>query len=338
MKYWITTYGCQMNQSDSERIVRILERNGYTSAPKIIGADLIILNICSVRQKPIDKAKNKVFLIRRENPKAKIIATGCILEQDKKWLEKQGVEIKKYKNIAKTSPENGLVPITRGCNNFCSYCVVPFTRGREKHRSEQTIIKEVKCLLKKGVKKITLLGQNVNSYQWKIKNQKSKIKIIDFADLLKEINNLNGDFRISFLTNHPRDMSDKLIETIAKCDKVVKYVHLPLQSGDNFILKKMNRKYTSQGYLKLINKIKKAIPNVEITTDVIVGFPGETKKQFQNTVVLFKKIKFNNAYISKYSPRQGTSAFNMKDNVSLQEKKQREQILRNIIKTCKKKS
>ncbi len=314
MKYHIITYGCQMNKSDSERIAKILEKKGFKPAPKPMGADLVVVNICSVRQKSVDRAINKI-----KNVKSKVIATGCILEKDRKKLLKLGVEIKKFNDIEKIKPVTGLVPIMRGCNNFCTYCVVPYTRGREKFRSQKTIIDEIKFLIKKGVREITLLGQNVNSYP-------------NFVKLLQKITALPDDFKITFITNHPKDFSDNLIAEMARNDKIIKYVHLPFQSGDNTILKKMNRHYTRQDYLKLIAKIKKAMSDVEITTDIIVGFPGETKKQFQKTIEVMKAVGFKQAYIAKYSPRPGTAAFKLKDNISLEEKKHREQILLSLIK------
>jgi len=307
-----------MNKSDSERIAKILEKKGYKPAPKPEGADLVIVNICSVRQKSVDKAINKIRTCLSTS-RAKIIATGCILEKDKKELLRLGVEIKKFKEIEKIKPISGLVPIMRGCDNFCTYCVVPYTRGREKYRSQKAIIEEIKCLLGKNIKEITLLGQNVNSYP-------------NFVKLLQKITALPGNFKITFITNHPKDFSDELIAEMARNDKIIKYVHLPFQAGDNTILKKMNRHYTRQQYLRLINKIKEAMPNVEITTDIIVGFPGETKKQFQKTIEVMKKVSFKQAFIAKYSPRHGTAAFNLKDSVPLLEKKRREQVLLSLIK------
>ena len=204
------------------------------------------------------------------------------------------------------------MPIMTGCNNFCSYCVVPYVRGREKSRSVKDIIAQIKCLLKNGVKEIVLLGQNVNSY---------KDKNIRFAQLLKKINGLPGDFRLTFLTSHPKDISDKLIKTMANCKKLAKELHLPVQSGDNAILKKMNRGYSVNHYLNLLKKIREALPDIKISTDIIVGFPGETKKQFQNTIKLAKAAKFNKAFIAKYSPRPGTAAARLKDDVAPEEKK-----------------
>ena len=194
MQYYIITYGCQMNRSDSERIAAVLEQKGYKKAAQAELADLVVINMCSVRQRPVEKVKTKILNLKTTTKKLKLVATGCILMTDKKWLREQGVEIKKFKALAKIKPVSGFVPITRGCNNFCAYCVVPYTRGREKHRPKKAILAEIKHLLKKGAKEITLLGQNVNSYP-------------NFVKLLKEITALPGDFELSFITNHPKVIS-----------------------------------------------------------------------------------------------------------------------------------
>ncbi len=279
---------------------------------------MVIINACSVREKPITKIQNLIARL----PNKKIILTGCVLKKDKQIFSKLGVEIKKFKEIEKIKPVTGLVPIMRGCNNFCSYCAVPYTRGREKYRSEKAIITEVKHLIKKGTKEITLLGQNVNSYP-------------NFTKLLQKITALPGDFLITFITNHPKDFKDKLIAEMASNPKIKKYVHLPFQAGDNAILKKMNRHYTRTQYLKLVAKIKKAMPNVEITTDVIVGFPSETKKQFEKTLEVIKKVGFRQVFIGKYSPRSGTLSSKMPDNIPLTEKKLREQAILKLIRSDK---
>jgi len=314
MKYHIAIFGCQFNKADGERISQLLKKKGYKLSPIIKGADLVVILMCSVRQKSVDKVKNQIIRLRNK----KIILTGCVLESDKKMFEKMGVEIKKFADLEKFPPVSGLITIGKGCNNFCSYCVVPYTRGREKYRSQAVIIKEAKILIKNKVKEITLVAQNVNSYP-------------KFTGLLQKITNLPGEFEVKFLTNHPKDFSDKLIAEMAKNPKIIKYVHLPFQAGDNAILKKMNRHYTRQDYLKLIAKIKKKMPEVVITTDIIVGFPGETKQQFTKTLEVMKKVGFKQAFVAKYSPRAGTAAFHLKDNVPMEEKKRREQILLNLI-------
>lgn len=325
-QYYIKTFGCQMNESDSQRIASFLENQGYTPAKDMIKADLIVVNACSVRQTAIDR----IFGLKKtfKKLKAKKVLVGCIIKSDIKNFSEffdQIIDIKKllggnyFSIIPKSqSPTTAYLPIMTGCDNFCSYCVVPYTRGREISRKINDITKEFKVLIKQGNKEIILLGQNVNSYEY------------GFSKLLTKLNNLTGDFKIKFLTNHPKDMSDELINTIAKCEKIIKEIHLPVQSGDNEILKKMNRKYTIEQYCKLIEKIRHKIPDVKITTDVIVGFPGEKEKQFQNTVKLFKKINYHLAFVNKYSPRVGTIAYKLGDNVPWKEKKRRWEILNKI--------
>jgi len=332
-KYYIKTLGCQMNESDSERIANFLETKGYIRTFAMEEADLIVVNACSVRQTAVDRIFGLKPKFKKIN--AKKILTGCILETDKKEFEKffdQVLDIKQFlgdEYLSKLKPKckfskSAFVPIMTGCNNFCSYCVVPYTRGREVSRPVKEIIKEVQKLVSRGYQEITLLGQNVNSYKH------------GFAKLLKKINSLSGEFRIKFITNHPKDMSNELIQTITDCDKVVKEIHLPIQSGDNQILKKMNRGYTVEKYLQLVKKIRKKIPNVKLSTDVIVGFPGETKQQFQNTVKAFREINYDSAYINKYSPRTGTAAEKLKDSLSWKEKKRRWRILNTIANQKKK--
>lgn len=349
-KYFIRTFGCQQNDSDSERIAAILEKQGYepvknadSSAEALAKADLIVVNACSVRQTAIDRAfglLNNIKKLKKRNPKLRIIITGCVLKSDKGKFEKflapyrtcsgagfdEIIEINKFlgKDYLSLRPKScnkfsAFVPIMTGCDNFCSYCVVPYTRGREMSRPIVEIIKEVKDLIRLGYKEIILLGQNVNSYQF------------GFSKLLTKLNNLVGSFKIKFLTNHPKDFSDELIDAIARCKKVSKEIHLPIQSGDDEILKKMNRKYTVKQYLNLVRKIKYKTPNVKLSTDVIVGFPGETKKQFENTVKIFKQVNYDIAYINKYSPRPGTASAKLKNSVSWHEKKRRWKMLNDIV-------
>lgn len=321
MRYFIRTYGCQQNESDSERIAAFLENQGYKSVKKMEDADLIVVNACSVRQTAIDRILGLKPKLKKL--KAKKILTGCVLKSDKKKFKEYFDEIKSIEEFCKAPTNSSLISIITGCNNFCSYCVVPYTRGREKSRPMDEIIDDAKELVKKGYREITLLGQNVNSYKY------------GFAKLLKKLNSISGNFKIYFLTNHPKDMSDELIDAIASCKKIVKKIHLPIQSGDDKILKKMNRGYTVKQYKNLVKKIRKKIPDVKFSTDVIVGFPGETKKQFENTVKLFKEINYGVAYINKYSPRAGTAAYKLKDTVSWKEKKRRWNVLNKIIKKPK---
>jgi len=414
MKYFIKTYGCQMNMSDSERIAAVLESAGYKKTTAENNADLVALNVCSVRQSAIDRIfgnVKKYNKYRKNNPGFKTVITGCILENDRRKFEKLfdlvidireieklncwlhsppasqcGINSVLWSRNAKrdqsaTQVQKGstglkplwsqqadyfqiapkyqnkfaaYVPIMTGCNNFCAYCVVPYTRGREYSRPAMEIIKEIERLVKKGYKEIILLGQNVNSYKSQIQNPKSqtnpksqmqnskqvpnyKLQItnydfINFPILLRLINNIPGNFWIRFLTSHPKDMTEELIKTVARCDKCAEYIHLALQSGDNDILKAMNRRYAAEHFLGLTRLIRKHIPNAAISTDIIVGFPGETEEQFQNTAEVMKKAKFDMAYINKYSPRSGTAAAKLTDNINWNEKKRREKILTEILK------
>jgi len=369
MRYFIITFGCQMNRNDSERIAAVLETMGYKKASKINRANLIIVNMCSVRQSAVDRVYSKIknfAKLKNQNPKLKTLLTGCILRRDLKKFKEHfdyilsiktlpywGNLLEKEKffyypdprdskfnrkfnaNYLKIEPKfannfSAFVPISIGCNNFCTYCVVPYTRGPETSRPADQILVEVKKLAKRNFKEIWLLGQNVNSYSWNTKQETGKG--IDFSQLLETINEIEGNFWIRFTSSHPKDFSDKLIKTIAECKKVTEYINLPVQSGDDEILKRMNRPYTVSKYKNLVKKIRNAISNVCLSTDVIVGFPGETKEQFENTAKLFKEIKFDMAYIAEYSPRPQTAAFEMKDDVSKEEKERRRRVLTEILK------
>ena len=320
MRYHILTYGCQMNKSDSERIAASLENDGYKPARKINEADLVVVNMCSVRQPAVDRVfglKQKLYNLKSQNPNLKTILTGCLLKKDEGKFRKIFDDVRKQP-WSFLYVKSKYIPISNGCDNFCTYCVVPHTRGSLACRDHKEIIREIRKSVENGVKEIWLLGQNVNKY---------KSKTTNFAKLLKMVNSLPGDFKIRFASPNPADFSDELIEVMAKCKKVAKFLNLPVQSGDNQILKKMNRPYTVKHYKNLVKKIRGKIPDINLSTDVIVGFPGETKKQFENTVKLFKEIKFDIAYIAKYSPRPGTAAFQLKDDIPVKEKKQRERIL-----------
>jgi len=350
-KFFIKTFGCQMNISDSERIETVLLSAKFKKVNSENLADFVIVNSCSIRQ----AAENRAISTLKNAKKNKQVAivTGCSAVKEKlrfknfadfvldikdlrKWpdiiLNKNTLQQDLGSlNYLKFQPKyqtkfHAYVPIMTGCNNFCSYCVVPYSRGREVSRSVKEIIKEVKLLVKQGYKAITLLGQNVNSYLGKFNNQK-----IDFPALLKMINDIDGDFWIWFVTSHPKDMSLKLIKTIKNCKKVCRYIHLPAQAGNDVILKKMNRKYTHAKYLKLVKSIKKYLPDACLSTDIIVGFPGETKKQFLETCKLFKEVEYDMAFLAKYSPRPGTISFKMNDDVLQDEKKRRENFLNNIL-------
>ncbi len=308
--------------------------------------------------------------LKVKNSKLKTILTGCLLKKDKNKLSKSfdllldidylskwpkildpknpkiisGKKLLKSENYLKIQPKysnkfSALIPIMTGCNNFCAYCVVPYVRGRETSRPAEKIICEVKNLVKRGCKEIWLLGQNVNSYGvQRGTTQKSAFggtqnnAEINFPELLKAVNEIPGKFWIRFTSSHPKNFSDELIETMADCEKVTEYLNLPVQAGDNKILKQMNRHYTAAQYKKLVEKIRKKIPGITLSTDVIVGFPGETKKQFENTVKLFREIKYDMAYINKFSPRTGTKAAKLEDNISPKEKDRRDKVLTEVLK------
>lgn len=333
-KYHIITYGCQMNEADSRKIAASLEKKGYKSAERMQEADLVLVNMCSVRQPAVDRVwgkANELAKLKKIKPKIKTVLTGCITAADRKslgicfdeiWDNKKYLEqIPKCKN--KTT---AFVPISFGCNNACSYCVVPYTRGKLICRDHKKILKEIKAAVKESVKEVWLLGQNVNDY-----NCPSDASI-NFAKLLKMAADLPGNFTIRFMSPNPKNFTQELIDVMAASPKIAKFLNLPVQSGDNQILKKMNRPYSAKSYEILVKKIREKIPEINLSTDVIVGFPGETKKQFKNTAKLFKKINFDIAYISKYSTRSGTMAAKQKDAVSLEEKKRRAKALMKLVK------
>jgi tRNA-2-methylthio-N6-dimethylallyladenosine synthase len=355
--YHIITIGCQMNKSDSERMASLLEQQGYKKTDKKYQSDLVVVNTCGIRQMAEDRIYGLIPAIKKANKKAKIILTGCLVNRkDVKNRLKKYVDVWKPINeitkiplapfikggkcpndYLKIEPKyeskfSAYVPIGNGCNNFCSYCVVPYARGREVCRPAKEILAEVKKLVKNDYKEIVLIAQNVNSYKSQIPpNPPLSRGDIDFADLLKMVDEIKGDFWIRFITSHPKDMSDKLIKVIAGSKKICHHIHLPIQAGDDKILALMNRKYTVAHYKSLIKKIRKAIPDASITTDIIVGFPSETKKQSNNTAKLMKETKFDLAYVVRYSPRPGTASFKLIDNVSLSEKKVRENKLTKIL-------
>lgn len=321
-----------MNISDSQRIAQKLEDLGYKSAPEK-EADLVIVNACSVRQSAVDRIWGKIKNWKKQNKK--IMVTGCVLPTDEKILKEKEIEVfnindlpkiikksetKEYFNLkAKLDSNIAYIPIMTGCDNFCSYCAVPYTRGREVSRKDTDVLCDIKDALGSGFKDVMLLGQNVNSYKY------------DFAKLLKKVDKLPNDFQFTFMSSNPHDMTDEIIQTFSELKKWPRELHLAMQSGDDEILKKMNRKYTSSQFLKLVEKLKSKIPNIKITTDIIVGFPSETKKQFENTYKICKKIGFQKAYVAQYSPRTGTVAAKLKNDVLKDEKKRRWLILDQLI-------
>ena len=369
MKYIIVTYGCQMNVHESEKLAYICEKMGYTLTDKREDADLIIFNTCAIREGAEDRVFGNVGALKKLKKKKKdliIAVCGCMTQKEKtannilktfpfvdivigtfnlpnfeyyvnavkkgRQLEllKEG-EIDETVPYKRTSGDNAWVNIMQGCNNFCTYCIVPYVRGREKSRSEENILKEIKEIVKEGkYKKITLLGQNVNSYGADLENGEN------FARLLRKICAIDGEFKLTFMTSHPKDLTDDVIETIADEDKILKEIHLPAQSGNNRILKLMNRKYTREKYLDIIRKIREKMPNAKITSDFIVGFPTETEEEFMDTMDLVKKVKFDGIFAFMYSPRAGTVAEQMEGQIDEETKHRRVNMLLELEKEIQK--
>lgn len=365
-KYLIQTHGCQANEADTEVIKGMLESQGFTETDIIEESDLVLINTCAIRE----NAENKVFgelgrlkSYKRVNPNLIIAVAGC-MPQEEATIEKiltkyKHVDIvfgthnidrflnylysviKENKKMIEVISEEGnivehlphardhrykaWVNIMFGCDEFCTYCIVPYTRGKERSRQKEFIIEEVKEMIKKGYKEITLLGQNVNSYGLDFKDND-----YSFANLLDELSDLPIE-RIRFTTSHPKDFSDELIDVIAKKPNVMPYIHLPVQSGSDKVLKKMNRKYTKEQYLDLVDRIYQKIPNVSITTDIIVGFPTETEADFLETLDLVKKSKFEGAYTFIYSKRKGTPAASYESDITEAEAKDRLHRLNELI-------
>ena len=363
MKYHIVTFGCAANEADSERIAGFYEARGYKKARSMRVADDVIINTCMIRQKAEDRVYGLVHnltLAKKKGKKIKIIVTGCMVgmaarEKTGKML---GLLKKKMPSVDEFLPieevgfdhapiradkNHALVPITNGCNNFCTFCVVPFTRGREISRSFDDILLECHALANQGYSHVTLVGQNVNSYGADLKNnQRRKITYVKhlgkfriptlFPVLLREVCAIEGISTVDFISSNPWDFSDELIDVIAKNSKISRHIHLPIQSGDDEVLRRMNRWYTHDEYLKLVVKLKSKIQNVTISTDIIVGFCGETNEQFEQTVALCKKVGFTKAYVAMYSDRPMTAAHKVyKDDVPHAEKKRRWQILEEMI-------
>ena len=363
-KFFLKTYGCQMNEHDSENIKGMLNEMSFTETLDMEDADLILLNTCSIRENAHNKAFGLLGRIKHlKETKPSIVAgiCGCMAQEEgviKEILAKyrflnfvfgthnldelptlveKGFEGSKL-NIDVKSIEGDIIediPFTRdskykayiniiyGCDKFCTYCIVPYTRGKQRSRKKEDILKEVKELIKNGYQEITLLGQNVNAYG------KDLYDNYFLADLLKDISKLNIP-RIRFITSHPWDFTDDLVEVIKNNQNILNYVHLPVQSGSNKILKLMGRRYTKESYKELLDKLK-TIPNISITTDIIVGFPGETVEDFQDTLDMVKYSKYDSAYTFIYSPRENTPASKLEDNVSLEEKEQRLYRLNDLV-------
>ena len=354
-KAYIHTYGCQGNVSDSEHIMGMLKKMGYEFTDDLSQADLILYNTCAVREHAEDRVFGNVGAIKiykKSNPNLIIALCGCMMQQEhirnKLYSSYPFVDLVfgthavhmlpelLYKTLSGKkrvyfAPDNkgeisedipvyrdrgikAWLPIMYGCDNFCTYCIVPYVRGRERSREPLDVINEAKEIISQGYKDITLLGQNVNSYG---KNNKAHM---NFSELLREINNLNGDFTIRFMTSHPKDCTKELIDAMADCEKVAKHLHLPFQSGNDRVLNAMNRHYDRQKYLELVNYAKEKIPDISITSDVIVGFPGETYEEFKDTLSLVKEVEFTSLFTFIFSKREGTKAAEMPDLVPRSEK------------------
>ena len=336
--FCIKTFGCVQNTIDSEKIRSVYLKKGFVEVCDYTKADLVIINSCVVRESAENRVYGLINNIRKLGKnKPKVLLSGCLaglLLKNKKKLKKiknnfpEISEIKTFDGFSTKKDTKALISISNGCNNSCSYCIVPFCRGREKSKSFKKIVREVDKHINEGVKEILLVGQNVNSYGKDF--DKKRLKNL-FSKLLKTIAKLELE-KISFVSSNPWDFSDDLIEVIAEYKNISRLIHLPLQSGDDEILKKMNRSYKSKDYLNLIKKIRKKIKDVEFSTDIIVGFPGETEKAFENTVKLCKKVGFKIAYLNKYSPRGGTLAVKLyKDDVPMKIKKERWKVLEKLI-------
>ncbi|AEA33009.1 tRNA (N6-isopentenyl adenosine(37)-C2)-methylthiotransferase MiaB [Hippea maritima] len=334
MNFYIKTFGCQMNERDSEKVIGILTQNGWKMTDDIKSANLVIVNSCAVREKAENKIYSEIGRLRFKNKNATVVAMGCVAQINYEKLSRVADivvgtnTIDEFYKIAKT-PQKGafikermdnpdyifphvegvsaFVDIMYGCNNFCTYCIVPYTRGREISRKKEAIIEEIKRLTDKGTKEVMLLGQNVNSY--------GKGLEYNFVDLLYEVNKIDGLKRIRFTTSHPKDFSKELIDAMRDLDKVCEHIHLPLQSGSNKILKLMRRGYTKEDYLEKVMLFKETIPQGSITTDIIVGFPQETEEDFLETIDVLKTVEYDTSFSFKYSKRPLTKASQMKGQI-----------------------
>lgn len=360
-KYHIVTYGCQMNVHESEKIAGILHRLGYEETDKNENADIIVFNTCCIRENAENHAFGNIGALKKlkkQKPNLLIAVGGCMTQEKgktdvlkkkfpfidimfgtlnleeletlikrKKAQKKRVIEIREtegeiveFPDAYRTSYPNAWVNIMYGCNNFCSYCIVPYVRGRERSRKPEHILAEVQGLVKEGYKEITLLGQNVNSYGSDGKTGTT------FAELLDRVASIEGDFRLRFMTSHPKDFNEDLVKVMEKHRKICRLVHLPVQSGSNAVLKAMNRRYTREKYLDEIRMLKSRLPEAEVTTDIIVGFPGETEEDYLDTESLVKEVDYASAFTFVYSPRQGTKAAEMENRIP--EEVQKDRIMR----------
>lgn len=352
--YNIWTIGCQMNKADSERIRVLLESKGLAPSPNPESADIIILNSCVVRQKAENRVLSRISSLKRlkkERPDVSIVVTGCLVDGQIEELRRchphvdfffKPGQVSELNNLIPTSKHSGptvfsapevscvrspvaFVPVIEGCDNFCSYCIVPYRRGREKSRPVEEIFCEVQKLASQGVREVTLVGQNVDSYGHDLPQRPG------LADLLRELNGISGLCRIRFLTSHPKDMKPELINTIPQLAKVCEHINLPVQSGSDEILRIMRRGYTGAQYRALVQQIRQSIPGAALSTDVVVGFPGETEEQFQETFRLLEEIRFDTVHVAAYSTRPGTEASRtMQDNVPQDTKMRRLRDIENL--------
>ena len=359
-KYNIITFGCQMNEHDSETIAGMLQKKGCVETMSRDDSDITIINTCSVRENADKRFFGTLGQLKKhkeKNPEYVACVCGCMMQQQHiidtikskyPWvdiifgthnihrfpelLEKVYSEKKKIAETFEDSDQiveglpakrlykhKSFVNIMYGCNNFCTYCIVPYTRGREKSRKPEDIVREITGLVADGVKEVTLLGQNVNSYRGAGESGSE----CDFADLIYMINDIEGLERIRFMTSHPKDLSDKLIQAFVDCEKLCNYIHLPVQAGSDSVLKRMNRKYTREKYLEVVERLRKAVPDIAISTDIIVGFPGETEEDFEQTLSLVRSVKYDSAFTFLYSVRQGTPAAEYEDQIPEEVKHQR---------------
>jgi len=351
----IRTFGCQQNVADSERIKGMLVEMGFSFTENVEEADFILFNTCAVREHACDRVFGNVGAlkhIKRRRPEVMIAVCGCMVQQPHvaeklkesypfvglvfgthvihRLPELFWTALHQRRQLSVTPQEDGVIaeglpihrdgsfkawlPIMYGCNNFCTYCIVPYVRGRERSRDPEILLNEARELVQQGYKEITLLGQNVNSYG------KGESHGVNFAELLRRINAIPGDFTIRFMTSHPKDATTELFDTIAACEKVSRHFHLPFQSGNDRVLKAMNRRYTREQYLGLVQYARKVIPDISFTSDVIVGFPGETRKEFEDTLSLVKEVGFTSLFTFIFSPRKGTPAAAMEDPIPMETK------------------
>lgn len=364
-KYFTLTYGCQMNESDTERINGQLEELGYAPAETMEEADIIIMNTCSIRQNAEEKVYGKIGEIKKlkdKNPHLLLGIAGCMAQENKgKLIERMpiidfvigpyhihdlkeivskkdargGHVVKTERNPHSVSDYSELravrkshvfawIPIMQGCNKFCTYCIVPYVRGRELSRSVEDISREIEGLAKEGYKEVTLLGQNVNSYGLDFRNG------TDFGTLIRAIDKVDGIERVRYMTSHPRDMTFDMVDAMADSPKVARHMHLPVQHGSNEMLKKMNRGYTIEHFKELVSYVREKMPDIVLTTDLITGFPGETEEMHQETLALLKEVRFDSAYTFIYSPRNGTPAARMTDQIDEETKHRRLQELMDV--------